>query len=530
MTNPVFKPCMQHQMMLLPPDLSDLIPDNSMARLVDSLVDGMDRTLLTSLYPGGGASAYDPAMMLKVILLAYANGIYSSRKIAQATRENIGFMWICGMHPLEHSTVNRFRTDRIRPVFEEIFTDVVLVLAEGGHITLDTYFLDGTKMEANANRYSFVWKKKVDNYRDALRARVRAHLEAIDEMEDEEETLAPEEPAEIDAEKIREAADRINARLRAKQDKGQKAPELKKAARTIERDWLPRMERYEHQQEVLAGRGSYSRTDEDATFMRMKDDHMKNGQLKAAYNVQCGTENQFIVCSTLHQCPADTACTIEHLEHVKRVLGHLPQSIVADAGYGSEETYAYLEREGADAYVKHPDFVRECKAEKRAPDEMEIANWAYNPGTDTYTCPEGRILRFRREDRRSSDRGFEVVASSYVCEDCTACSRRARCTKSTWAGWRKTITVDRRLLGYKRRANELLRTEEGSLLRKRRGVDVETVFGDIKRNLGFNRFTLRGLEKVGHEWRLVAAGHNIRKLFLAEAKNRMDMERAMSPA
>lgn len=530
MASPVFKPCMQHQMMLLPPDLSDLIPENSMARLVDGLVDGMDRALLTSLYPGGGASAYDPAMMLKVILLAYASGIYSSRKIAQATRENINFMWICGMHPLEHSTVNRFRTDRIRPIFEEVFTDVVWVLAEGGHITLDTYFLDGTKMEANANRYSFVWKRKVDNYRDALRARVHAHLEAIDEMEDAEEALAPEEPAEIDAEKIREAAERINARLRAKQDRGEKAPELKKAARAIERDWLPRMEKYEHQQEVLAGRGSYSRTDEDATFMRMKDDHMKNGQLKAAYNVQIGTENQFVIASTIHQHRHDTACTIEHLEHVKRTLGHLPQSIVADAGYGSEETYAYLEREGVRALVKHPDFVRDCKEERGAPDEMKVANWPYDPGSDTYTCPEGRTLRFRREDRRSSDRGFEVVARSYICEDCTACSRRTRCTKSTWAGWRKTITVDRRLLDYKRRANGLLRTEEGSLLRKRRGVDVETVFGDIKRNLGFNRFTLRGLEKVGHEWRLIAAGHNIRKLFLAEAKDRMDTEKAMSPA
>ena len=530
MANPVFKPCMQHQMMLLPPDLSDLIPQNSMARLVDGLIDGMDRSLLTSLYPGGGASAYDPAMMLKVILLAYANGIYSSRKIAQATRENINFMWICGMHPLEHSTVNRFRTDRIRPVFEEIFTDVVLVLAEEGHITLDTYFLDGTKMEANANRYSFVWKRKVDNYRDTLRARVHAHLEAIDEMEDGEEALAPEEPAEIDAEKIREAAERINARLRAKKERGEKAPELKKAARAMEKEYLPRMERYEHQQEVLAGRGSCSKTDEDATFMRMKDDHMKNGQLKAAYNVQIGTENQFVIASTVHRHRHDTACTIEHLEHVKHLLGHLPENIVADAGYGSEETYAYLEGEGVRALVKHPDFLKDCKAKRRGADEMEVANWPYDAASDTYTCPEGRMLHFRREDRRSSDRGFEVVARSYICADCSACSRRQRCTKSVRADWRKIITVDRRLEEYKRRANELLHSEDGSRLRKRRGTDVETVFGDIKRNLGFDRFTLRGLEKVNHEWHLVAAGHNIRKLFLAETKNRMDMERAMSPA
>ena len=142
MPEPRFKPCMQDQPMLLPPDIGDLVPEGSMPRVVDMvvrsgsmprvvdmIVRSIDRSTLTALYPGGGAPAHDPQMMLKVILLAYAKGIYSSRAIARATREDVGFLWICGMRPLDHCTVNRFRTERVRPVFEEVFSEVIQLLA-----------------------------------------------------------------------------------------------------------------------------------------------------------------------------------------------------------------------------------------------------------------------------------------------------------------------------------------------------------------------------------------------------------------
>ena len=522
MATPKFKPCMQHQPMLFPPSVEELIPESALARVVDSIVDGMDRSMLESTYPGGGASAYDPSMMLKVILFCYSSGIYSSRKIAAATRENVNLMWLTGMHPLDHNTVNRFRSERIRPVFEDVFSEVIAVLAEAGHVTLDTYFLDGTKIEANANKFTFVWKRSTDKYQDALRRKVRAHLEAIDEMNDEEEALAPEDPSEVDADAIRGAADRINARLKAKHEAGQgkdrEAKELRKASGAIRRDYLPRMQKYEQQQATFAGRKSFSKTDSDATFMRMKDDAMGNGQLKAGYNVQAGTENQFIVDTTVHQRPGDTACAIPHCEHVKERVGRLPLNFVADAGYGSEENYAYLEAEGVDAYVKHSEFFRECRNRKWREDEMRVANWEYDEESDEYTCPEGRTLAFCGESRRVSDTGYESAVRIYECEDCSGCSRRARCSKSADPDSPKRIQVNPTLNAFKSRASEMLHTETGSALRKKRSVDVETVFGDIKRNLGFTRFTLRGLEKVTLEWRLVAAGHNIRKLFLAECE------------
>ena len=516
MPEPRFRPCRQNQPMLLPPDLSDLIPANAMVRLVDAIVGRMDRRLLESLYPGGGAPAHDPAMMLKVVLFCYASGVYSSRKIAAATRENVNLMWLTGMEPLDHSTVNRFRSERVRPVFEEVFAEVVAVLAEAGHVTLETYFLDGTKVEANASRLSFTWRKSAAKFRDRLRERVRAHLAAVDELCEGEEALAPADPAELDSAAIAEAAARIDERI-ARRGVGRRPCDgegraLRKASREAARDWVPRMERYERDLADMGGRNSLSKTDRDATFMRMKDDPMGNGQLKAAYNVQAGTENQYVVFTSVHQRPGDTACMVPHLERARKALGRMPRNVVADAGYGSEENYEWLRREGAEAYVKHADFFRECRNRGWRDDPMRPANWPYDPETDSFACPEGRRLGFVRASVRETGTGWRQVVCTYRCEGCSGCPRRDACFGAKGPGARRVLTVAPVQAEFRRRASALLRTPEGSRLRKRRSVDVETVFGDIKRNLGFTRFTLRGLEKVEHEWRLVAAGHNIRKM------------------
>ena len=515
MPEPKFKPCMQDQPMLLPPDIGDLVPRGSMPRVVDMVVRSIGRTTLTALYPGGGAPAHDPQMMLKVVLLAYASGIYSSRRIAQATRENVGFLWICGMRPLDHMTINRFRTERVRPVFEEVFSEVIQLLADMGLVTLDTYFLDGTKVEANANRFTFVWAKSTKRYKEQLRARVHAHLAAIDEMCDEEEALAPDDPAEMDSEAIAEAARRINERIVrkgvGKRPRDEEGKALRRASRMLDGDWGERMARYEAQEDILAGRGSYSKTDHDATFMRMKEDSLTN-QTKPGYNVQAGTEGQFILDVTCHQRPNDTACTIEHLEHATETIGHLPTEIVADAGYGSEQNYAWLEGQGCDAYVKHNEFFRECGNKRWREDPMRPANWDYDEAADTYACPGGHMLSFSREKVARSELGYESTTRVYVGEGCPECPLRRKCFRSKKEDAVRVLRVNPTLDAFKARASKMLHTERGSMLRKRRSVDVETIFGDIKRNWGFRRFLLRGLEKVDHEMRMVAMGHNIRKL------------------
>ena len=507
MPGPAFKPYRQNQLRLLPLDLSEMVPENHMARVVDEVVESLDLSALRSLYPGGGAPAYDPRMMLKVVVYAYASGVYSSRKIAEATRSNVYFLWLTGCTPLDHMTVNRFRTERLRGAFEDIFTDVVLMLAELGHVTLDTYFLDGTKIEANASRYTFTWRKSTEKNREKLRARVGALMDEIDDLNDEEDRLfdGMPEPGEVTAEDVEEVARRISERLKgAPKDKG-----LKKAKRLVEEDYLPRMRRYERDLADMGGRRSLSKTDRDATFMRMKEDRMGNGQLKAGYNVQNGTENQFVVHATVHQRPGDTACLKPHVESLKRSLGHVPATFVADAGYGSEENYDYLEGEGSEAFVKYNTFHREQK-KSFAQDPAQPANWEYDADSDEYRCGGGRVLAFERERKDVSELGYESTARVYGCPDCSGCALAAKCLKPGQESRR--IHVNPRRDELRKRAAERLTSDEGVVLRRRRSTDVETVFGDVKRNWGFRRFTLRGIEKVAHEWRLLMMGHNIRKL------------------
>lgn len=512
MSNATFKPYQQHQMRLLPLDLSEMIPENHKVRVVDEIVESLDLSKLKALYPGGGAPAYDPRMMLKVVIFAYSDGIYSSRKISEATRSNIYFLWLTGTVSLDHMTINRFRTERMRAVFEDIFTEVVLMLAERGFVSLDTYFLDGTKLEANANKYSFSWKKSIEKNREKLRARIGALLDEIDELNDEEDEMFADipEPGEVTSEDVAEVARRINERLKS-------APEsrtLKKAKKLIEDSYLPRMKRYEQDLVDMGPRKSLSKTDRDATFMRMKEDAMLNGQLKAAYNIQNGTENQFVIHTTIHQRPGDTACLKAHVESLKEALGHVPEEFVADAGYGSEENYEYLEGEGVNAYVKYNTFHKEQKRSFKN-DPTQPRNWEHDEEGDTYRCAGGRELGFVKVESRKSDLGYISSMRVYACQDCSGCPYASKCLAE--GASRKRIYINEKLERYRKKASDLLVSKKGKELRRRRATDVETVFGDVKRNWNFKRFTLRGLDKVAHEWRLLMMGHNIRKLTRAIA-------------
>jgi transposase len=430
MTDQVFKPYHQNQLRLLPLDLEEMIDTNHMVRIVDEVIDALDPSILYGLYKGGGTSAYNPVMMLKVIIYAYSSGIYSSRKIEAATKENIHFMWLSGLTPLDHMTINRFRSERIKDVFEQVFTSIVEVLAKQGRLSLETYFLDGTKIEANAGKYTYVWAKSNDRYHENLKAKIRTHLEMIDRLNEEEDALLGDKnPEKIDSEEIRDIADKINEKLRKQQkERAEKEQlenkktkpteierELRRTKKTIEKEWLPKMERYEKNEETLGGRNSFSKTDTDATFMRMKDDHLGNGQLKAAYNIQTSCEGQFITGYSIHQNPGDTSCMIPHLKKQKELMGRLPGTLVADAAYGSEENYAFLEENEVRAFVKYNWFFKEQKT-KTKNDPFYVGNWPYHETTDSYICPQGCMLEFVRESTSKTPTGYEYLERTYRCQ------------------------------------------------------------------------------------------------------------------
>ncbi|MGG0174490.1 transposase, partial [Paenibacillus dokdonensis] len=313
-----------------------------------------------------------------------------------------------------------------------VFTAVLELLAAENYVNLDHYFVDGTKIEANANRYTFVWGKAIGKHKARLQQKVQTLFAAIEENEKQEEREhtgqdLPElgETSSLTSEKLESAVQQLETRLQ----KQPKDKPLKKTVRMLRKDLLPRLKKYETQQEILGSRNSYSKTDPDATFMRMKEDHMRNGQLKPGYNVQIGTENQFILGYSLHQRPTDTRCLKPHLEKVKAALGKMPKTVIADAGYGGEENYAYLENEQLEALVKYSTYHKE-NTKKWQQDISKLNNWQYDEKEDTWTCVAGRKLCFRYESKEETESGYEIRKRHYRSKSCESCPLKDACTKA----------------------------------------------------------------------------------------------------
>ncbi|MEL7585057.1 transposase, partial [Brevibacterium casei] len=315
------------------------------------------------------------------------------------------------------------------------------------------------------------------------------------------------EGKEIDVDQLKEAARKINERLRQQpEDK-----ELKTAKKKLESDFIPRLEKYEKYEKIFKGRNSFCKTDTDATFMRMKEDHMLNGQLKPGYNIQMGTENQFIVGYSIHQRAGDTGCLIPHLEHVKEQLGVLPKKIIADAGYGSEENYQYLENEHLENYVKFNTFHKEQKRNWRK-QRFRVENLEYDEKKDEYICPNNQKLVFKRVIYKKTELGYLSKLREYECQNCSGCPMKSECTKA--AGNRR-VTVNFNLNQFRDQARSNLLSDQGRKLSVQRNVDVESVFGRLKNNWGVRRFLLRGKENVNIEWGILSIAHNIAKLAAA---------------
>jgi len=513
MKEQIFKPYEQNQMMLLPPNLEELIPANHLVRVVDEIIERINIEPLIRQYKGGGTSAYHPKMLVKVIVYAYTQRVFSSRQIAKALRENINFMWLSGMNRPDHRTINRFREKIMKVVIDEVFYAVVEQLLDQGYIDLEKYFVDGTKLEANANKYSFVWRKSTEKYKASLQEKVRTLIDEIDELEAAEEAQYGDkdldevgEGKEIDSEKLKEVAEKINQKLA----KDPKNKTLKKAKRSLEKDFIPRQEKYEEQEKTFQGRNSYSKTDRDATFMRMKEDHMLNGQLKAGYNIQMGTQNQFVVGYSIHQRAGDTSCLKPHLEHVKTWLGEYPETLIADAGYGSEENYAYLQDNHVTAYVKYNTFHYEQKrCYKKNRTKYRSENFTYLPEVDQYECPQGKRLSYLYTKKYVTENGYETQRRVYGGAACQDCPVMAECTKSKYE---RRLSVGVELLKMKQAAHERLMSPRGREVRSQRPIEVEAVFARLKQNWGFRRFMLRGEEKVKTEWGILCIAHNIAKI------------------
>jgi len=514
----VFKQYSQNKIELLPASYEEIIPENHLVRLVNTGIERMDLEGILNEYKGGGTSSYHPKMLLKVIIYSYTQRIYSSRQIAKALRENLYFHWLSGNQEPDFRTINRFRSSRLKEQIDQVFASMIKILDEIGVVSLDNYFLDGTKIEANANRYSYVWRKTVGRNKASIDQKIKQILDEADKIDEEEDKKYGDKDLEemrvnIDSklleEKIREMNEKLKEIANNPEIKRKEAEkELERKKKKLEKDHLERLKRYEDQGELFKGRNSFSKTDPDATFMRMKEDQKRNGQLKAAYNVQIGTENQFILGFTIHQRPADTGTLISHIEHIKKNLGKAPKRIITDAGYGSQENYEYLERQGIEAYVKYNMFDKEQKR-NYTPDPFKAENMEYNELEDKFICANNRELEYSETESYKTENGYEIERRIYKSKNCKGCKLKSSCYKGSY---NKQIKVSHELLRHRKQAKERLESPIGRQLSSQRFIDTEPVFGQIKYNRGFKRFTLKGSGKVHLEFGLHSLAHNFMKL------------------
>ena len=498
------------QNLLLPPSLDELVPENHMVRVVDAVIDRLDISDILSTYRGGGNSAFNPKMMLKVLVFAYLSNVYSSRRIEELLKRDIYFMWLAGMKRPDFRTINYYRGKRLKEGFDTVFTQVVRLLHEEGFVSLKVQYIDGTKIESVANKYTFVWRGSVEKYDARLKAKTEALLRQIEQnhaIENQENPV----PEELTAEEVTKRVERIKEKV----DADNLGKEERKALKQIETDSVPRMNRYREQLETMGPRNSYSKTDPDATFMRMKEDAMLNGQLKPGYNVQISTENQFITNFGIYQRPTDTLTMISYLESFKARYGMQSEEIVADSGYGSEENYEYMFSNGMTPYVKYNMFhVEQRRGYRNNP--FRVSNLFYNPDDDFYVCPMGQKLKFIRQEKRYTASGYQQTVSVYRASRCEGCPLRGQCHKSKRD---RQIEVNHTLDDYKARARELLTSEQGIKHRSNRPIEPEAVFGQIKECGRFRRLRLKGLTGAKIDFGLKALAHNLRKLAQSWAKS-----------
>lgn len=490
---------------ILPLELASCLPPNHIVFTIEMVVNELDDALFQSFYHDYGRPSYHPKLLLSALLFAYSQGIFSGRKIAKLVQENLAMQYLTGQLTISYRTINRFRVaNSIETIIQNLFIELNLRLKMEELISLDCIYIDGTKIEANANKYSFVWKKATEKFSAKLQTSLRTYFqeeitplihEAIEL--DEEDLITSEHLAEFTA-LLESELEEIDQEIKTKPVKGKderkgKRRTLRKVLRKVREDFSVRAEKYENYQETFQGRNSFSKTDTDATFMRLKDDHMNNGQLKAAYNLQIATENQFTLHYDIFPNPTDTRTLMPFLTSYPHSL----KTIVADAGYGSEENLVTLNEKGIAHLIKYPLFDKEQK-KKHQQSDKNLANWSYDEKTDTYRHPEGHEYVFHHLKHEQTESGFEKEIKVYYALHPDVAPQ-------------KGLYLNERYQQLKKEESKALLSEEGSQIFAQRKVDVEPVFGQIKACLGYKRCNLRGNRQVKIDMGLVLMANNLLK-------------------
>ena len=504
-----------NRQLVLPFNFEEQLPEHDIVFLLDAILGELDYTRLLRLYsPLGRKSSVEPDVMFKIIVLAMSEGVYSLREIQERCVVNLRYRWLLQMRKApSHMAIGRFILRMTTEVLEDLFRQFIKILFTIDEVTLKEIYIDGTKLQANANIYSFKWKKKIQKNLEKLREKFMGL-----------KTLA-ENTIDTD---VRDMDDGMLAtflyKLCREQEvefahgRGHKKQELQKLLEECLSIRNKRME-YEKDLLIMGERNSYSKTDHDATFMRMKEDHMKNGQLKPAYNVQLAVGAEYIVGLGIYPNPTDTRTLKPFATHLEKNMGIKPEYIVADAGYHSEENLQWLKDNNIKSVIK-PSTYETDKTRKHKKDIGSVRNMRYNAEKDCYICTKGRELKSEGEQKRKNSSGYMTTVKTYRCSNCSYCGYRKECQKHGNGISNKTIQINENYNMLQKENMERFTSEIGVRMRINRSIQVEGAFGVIKEDYNYRRILRRGKEAVYKELMLLAFGFNIRKLHNRISANR----------
>lgn len=501
----------------LPLDIEKNIPSDDPVRLLSAFVEGMELSDLYNTYGKIKKDQASPRQLLKIVIYAGMNRIYSSRDIEKSCRRDINFMYLLEGKPApDHATIARFISLHLSQCSKNILAEVSNALFELGEISGRHLFIDGTKIESAANKYSFVWKKAVSKNQNKLFAKITELLSDCEEMYGLK--LVYNDQVSLHSLK------RIRKKLYALKKSegitfvhgiGRRKSTLQKSIESLE-GYIEKLKEYTKKLYTCGERNSYSKTDPDATFMRMKEDHMLNGQLKPAYNLQHGVDSEYITWLTVNPNPTDTKTLIPFLQDMEKNLGFKYTDIVADAGYESEENYLFIESNRQLAFIK-PNNYEISKKRRYKNDIGRMENMIYNAEEDFYICKNKQKLTVESERQKKTATGYKRTTTVYRCSDCNGCPYKTQCIKGNncktpMEQREKTLYVSKTMKQKRAEDLERITSPYGIQLRVNRSIQAEGSFASVKEDMEFRRYMYRGKDNVTAQSVILAIAHNVNKL------------------
>ncbi|WP_194192695.1 IS1182 family transposase [Clostridium chrysemydis] len=501
----------------LPFNLDCIIPKDDSVRLLSQFIEEINLTDLYSTYSKIRENQVSPRKMLKIMLYANMNKIYSSRDIEKACRRDINFMFLLeGASAPDHSTIARFRSLHFAPFAERFLTETTNHLYKIGELSGEAIFIDGTKIEAYANKYTFVWKKAVTKNLERLLIKIANLIEECEELFG----IKIIHNNKVQLKHIKKLKKKLYSLKKSEgitfvYGCGRRKSSLQKSIEKLE-EYALKLKEYKQKIYICGSRNSYSKTDTDATFMRMKEDAMKNGQLKPTYNLQIGADSGYISWLTIGPQPTDTTTLIPFIINMEKNLNYKYSKIVADAGYESEENYSFIEENDQLSFIK-PLNYEISKTRKYKNDIGKIENMIYDAHTDSYTCRNWKHLTTEKTIIRKSKTGYESEKTIYSCEDCSSCSHKSSCIKGNNSKLpleerTKKLEISKKFNQQRKEDLNRIISDEGCLLRTNRSIQAEGAFAQIKHDMNFRRFLCRGKNNILAEITLLSVAINVKKL------------------